>query len=138
MQYKTPARPPLDRRGKNETEIQIYSRKSELHRARGTPTHKMKKSHGRQHRRASLKNRSGERSAPLLRIAASRSSGVRPHAHRQAVVERKKCVHIFLLFTIFMCVSGLRASGTAASGGPGPRLRARRRPRHVLVPDIKQ
>ncbi|KPI99579.1 hypothetical protein RR46_01268 [Papilio xuthus] len=43
MQYKTPASPPLERRGKNETEIQIYSKKSELHRARGTLTHKMKK-----------------------------------------------------------------------------------------------
>lgn len=45
MQYKTPVRPPLDRRGKNETEIQIYSRKSELHRARGTLTHKNEKNH---------------------------------------------------------------------------------------------
>lgn len=44
-QYKTLARPPLDRRGKNETEIQIYSRKSELHRARGTLTHKNEKNH---------------------------------------------------------------------------------------------
>lgn len=48
MQYKTPPRPPLDRRGKNETEFQIYSRKSELHRAsraRGTLTHKNEKNH---------------------------------------------------------------------------------------------
>ncbi|KAJ2939463.1 hypothetical protein O0L34_g10894 [Tuta absoluta] len=43
MQYKMRARPPLDERGKNETEIQIYSRKSELHRARGTLTHKNEK-----------------------------------------------------------------------------------------------
>lgn len=39
------ASPPLEQRGKNETEIQIYSRKSELHRARGTPTHKNGKNH---------------------------------------------------------------------------------------------
>lgn len=45
MQYKMRARPPLDERGKNETEIQIYSRKSELHRARGTLTHKNEKNH---------------------------------------------------------------------------------------------
>lgn len=46
----------------------------------------------------------------------SRSSGVRPHAHTGAVVKRKKCVHIFLLFTIFMCVSGHGAKGMACGG----------------------
>lgn len=116
MQYKTPARPPLDRRGKNETEFQIYSRKSELHQARGTLTHKMKKITRTPTLTAELKKLEWGVWRPARLYSAVPLGRREAHAHTRRAVKRKKCVHIFLLFTIFMCVSGLRASGRANGG----------------------